>query len=78
MKREERERRRIYVSEWMVVKGGGVAGHEEAEDKQSEAKVWKEEWEVSAGVKRAELHRIYRWETAAKNWFEAKKMVRQN
>lgn len=27
------------VSEWMVVKGGGVAGLQETEDKKSEAKV---------------------------------------
>lgn len=28
--------------EWIVVKGGGVAGLREAEDKKSETKVWKE------------------------------------
>lgn len=30
------------VTEWMVVEDGGVAGLEEAEDKKSEAKVWRE------------------------------------
>ena len=44
-KRREGERERggcIYLVEWMVVKGGEVAGLGEAEDKKSEAEVGKE------------------------------------
>ena len=40
MKREERKRERgMYILEWMAVRGGGVAGIEEAEDNKSESKV---------------------------------------
>lgn len=48
LKEEERDEKRregergMYISEWMVVKGGEVAGLGEAEDKKSEAKVPKE------------------------------------
>lgn len=46
-------------SEWIVVKGGGVAGLRETEDKKSEAKGVKgKKRKVSAGVKRGELQSL--------------------